>query len=261
MNKIYIEPELLESLHWGNGYPLFTIANIFGCGESTIRRRMMEYGYPCRGVTDFTFSDRQKEIFEGVMLGDGGLLWQTNNCRFHNGDIHEEYLTWLQKQLGVEDISRIAPTYNSDFNDIIDGYTLTTRVIPSIRPEHKRWYPYEARRGTHQNRNNKIIPNDIEITPIKMLFWYIGDGWYQKDRNVAWFSNSLVFEDWDILAKKICKVLDVDSGISISKHHKDKDDIQIYNLRLNKIATSKFFDMVDSLGFDIPKCYHYKFGK
>lgn len=209
-------------------------------------------------ATDFTFNDRQKEIFDGLMLGDGGLKWATNYCYFCNTDVHEDYLFWLQKQLGVEDISKVSPIYD-------DGYAycygLMTRTIPSIREEHKRWYPYNTRKGTHQNRQYKIIPKDIELTPIKMLFWYIGDGWYQKDRNVAWFSNSLVFEDWDILAKKICKVLDVDSGISISKHHKDKDDIQIYNLRLNKIATSKFFDMVDSLGFDIPKCYHYKFGK
>jgi len=260
---IKIEPELLLGLYWGNGYTQWQISDIFGCGHGTIQRRMIEYGIPCRtagyAVTDFIFNDRQKEIFEGCMLGDGSLEWITNYCRFENCDIHKEYLVWLQHQLGIEHISKVKPKYDSA------GYAyhheLRTSVIPSLLDEHKRWYPYETRRGTHENRQTKIIPNDIEITPIKMLFWYLGDGNYHKKRNVAHFTNYLIFDDWMIMLKKICKLLDVNGGISINKHRKDKNGIQIYNLRLNKDVTIKFFDMVDSLDFDIPNCYQYKFGR
>jgi len=94
-----------------------------------------------------------------------------------------------------------------------------------------------------------------------MLFWYIGDGCYAKRDGVASFGNSLVYDDWLPLLKKVCKVLNVNDGITIQKHGKNDNGIQIYVLSLNKIGTSKFFDMVDSLGFDIPKCYQYKFGR
>ena len=219
---------------------------------------MKEHGIPSRHtgceLTDFTFNARQKEIFEGCMLGDGGLTWRTNYCCFCNADIHREYLIWLQKQLGIEDISNITVNIN-------DVYRLLTRVIPSIQGEHKRWYPYETRKGTIQNHNNKTPPKDVKITPIKMLFWYIGDGTYSKRDKATYFTNPLYFDDWVSLSDKISNLLDVDNGISIFKSRKDKMGRQRYALRLNKGVTGKFFDMVDSLGFDIPECYQYKFGR
>ena len=264
-SNVIIEPEIVESLYWGNGYTLWEIGDIFGCSGDTIRRMMIEYGFPCHNsghiVTDFIFNDRQKEIFEGCMLGDGSLSWATNYCGFRNGDNHKEYLIWLQKLLGIKDISKITPRYHFVGSPYPFAYALTTRVIPAIRDEHKRWYPYKTRKGTFQNHNNKVIPKDIEITLIKMLFWYIGDGTYVKRVCAAHFTNYLVFDDWMPLLKKISKVLDVNSGISINKQSKGKDGIQRYKLCLNKPITHKFFDMVDSLGFDIPECYQYKFGR
>ena len=257
-SKVIIEPELLWDLYWGNDYTLRQIANIFGCSDQAILNRMKDHGIPSRHtgckLTDFTFNDRQKEIFEGCMLGVGGLTWGTNYCCFCNGDLHEEYLIWLKKQLGIEDISRIIPR--------VDGvYRLITRAIPSIRDEHKRWYPYTTKHGTNQNHNTKIIPKDIELTPIKMLFWYLGDGTYEKISNRTSFTSCLYLDDWALLSDKIGDLLGVDNGISINKNRKDKLGIQRYILRLNKGATNKFFDMVDSLGFDIPECYQYKFGR
>jgi len=260
VNSVYIEPDLLCSLYWGNCYTRQQIGNIFGCSDVTIGNRLKKYGISCRIggciVTDFTFNDIQKEIFEGCMLGDGSLMWATNYCYFTNGDIHEEYLFWLQKQLGVEDISKVEPVYTDGF---AYHYRLRTGVIPSIRDEYKRWYPNG--KGTRSNYNHKIVPKDIEMTPIELLFWYIGDGSYSKRDKTTYFGNCLVYDDWLPLLKKISKVLGVDSGIYIWKSRKDNDGIQNYNLHLNNVVTNKFFDMVDSLDFDIPKCYHYKFGK
>lgn len=98
---ITIEPELLESLYLGNGYSVMQIANIFDCSEKTVYRRMDRYDIQRRELANVVFSDIQKQVFEGCMLGDGGLKWQGKNCYFENHDIHEDYLIWLQKQLGV----------------------------------------------------------------------------------------------------------------------------------------------------------------
>ena len=208
--------------------------------------------------TDFTFNARQKQVFEGCMLGDGGLVWEVRNCCFRNTDVHKEYLVWLQKQLGVEDISSVKPLYEDGF---AYSYEFRTRVIPSIRDEHKRWYPYESRKGTNQNRQPKIIPKGIELTLIKLLFWYIGDGCYGKRDDIITFGNQFGFDTWKIFSKKVCRVLDVTSGVSINKSSKDSKGNQRYCLYLNTLVTHKFFDMVNSLGFDIPECYQYKFGR
>jgi len=254
--KIEVEPEILWDLHWGNDYTLQEIGNIFGCGGMTIQRRMKKYDIPRHvighRITDFTFNDGQKEIFEGCMLGDGGLALGLINCCFANTDKHKEYLLWLQKQLGVEDISKIR-------HDNMK-YILRTRSILFLREEHKRWYPYETRKGTDQNRHYKIIPEDIELTLTKVLFWYIGDGTYSKRNRIICFTNGLDFDEWSALSKKMGRLLDVNNGISINKQSKNKNGIQKYKLRLNKSVTHRFFDMIDGLDFDIPECYQYKFG-
>jgi len=262
IHRFYIEPELLTSLYWGNGYSMMRIANIFDCSEVTIWNNMKKYGIPrchVQGLADnFVFTDRQKQIFEGCMLGDGGLEWTGSNCDFINGDIHKEYLIWLQKQLGVEDISSVKPVYE-------DGYAyshmIRTRVIPSIRDEHKRWYPYETRCGTRQNRQPKIIPKDVELTLTKVLFWYIGDGNYEKRDNAMTFGNKLNLDGVGMLRDKLGVLLNVGNGISVVKHGKDCSNSQIYNLRLNRVVANKFFKLVDDLDFDIPECYQYKFGR
>jgi len=140
-------------------------------------------------------------------------------------------------------------------------YVLRTRVIPSIWSEHRRWYPYDIKHGTHQNRNNKVIPKDVELTLIKVLFWYIGDGTYHKEHKTARFTNSLVLEDAEMLRDKLCVVLDVNDGIVVNKRGRDSRGNQVYMICLNRVVTNKFFGMVDSLGFDIPDCYQYKFGR
>jgi len=261
--EVIIEPELLESLYWGNEYTTLQIADKFGCCDVTIGNRMKEYGIPRRSsgirVTGFTFNGRQKEILEGCMLGDGGLYKHGINYYFCNFDAHKEYLVWLQNHLGIENFSKVMPRYRFVRDDVPYGYRFWSKVIPSIRGEHKKWYP--DGKGTINNPTRKIIPKDIKLTPIKVLFWYIGDGNYNKRDTTARFTNSLIFEEWLPLSKKISKVLNVDDGLSINKDRKDKKGVQKYYLRLNKVATSKFFDMVDSLGFDIPDCYLYKFGK
>jgi hypothetical protein len=258
--KIVIEPELLESLYWGNCYTLFQIGNIFGCGASCVKSMMIKYDIPRRRtgyqVTDFIFDDRQKEIFEGCMLGDGGLLWQTNYSYFSNTDVHEEYLVWLQKQLGVEEISSVKPVYREGFDC---EYYLVTRVIPSLKDEYKRWYPDGA--GTQNDIHRKIIPKDIVLTLTKVLFWYIGDGDYLKRDSCMNFNNYLSWEDAEMLKGKLCILLNVNNGITVNKHgHRDSKGNQIYRLRLNKVVSDKFFKLIDDLDFDIPECYLYKFG-
>ncbi len=252
-----IEPELLNSLYLGNGYPIQQIADLFGCSAPTISKKMKEYGIVPRGITDFSFNDRQKEIFEGCMLGDGSLSWHTNYCSFRNFDIHRSYLVWLQKHLGVKHISKILPIPDSD--DITIGYLLATRAIPSIRSEYPRWKPNGI--GTLKNRRYKVVPSGINLSLTNVLFWYIGDGTYHKRDGDARFVNSFSLENANILADKLKILLDVDTGVTTYKGNKDSKGNQRYSIRLSRLVTSKFFDMVDSLDFDIPDCYLYKFGK
>jgi hypothetical protein len=211
---------------------------------------------------DFWFNDVQKQVFEGCMLGDGGLSVTGDTCRFCNADIHKDYLVWLQKQLGVEGISKIDSVRYSRNGKTFSIYCLRTRIVHSLRDEYKRWYPYDVK-GTYKNRNYKVIPRDIELTLIKVLLWYIGDGTYKHDDSSAVFTNSLSLDDAVVLSDKLKVLFNVDgcsdSSISVYKNYKDNTGSQRYKIRLNRIVTKKFFELVDNLGFSVPECYQYKF--
>jgi len=49
-NDAVNDPEVLESLYWREGLSMWEIAKRLGCGETTVRRRMAEYGIDRRGV-------------------------------------------------------------------------------------------------------------------------------------------------------------------------------------------------------------------
>lgn len=257
-NKIVIEPELLWSLYWGNRYDTYAISSILDCSQSTIAYKMKQYGVPRRRFygldrSDFCFSERQKQIFEGCMLGDGGLRLDCGKGVkgiFRNADIHKEYLVWLQKYLGIKDISKI------DYGDSI--YILRTRATFLFRDEYVRWYPDGA--GTNKDRHYKIPPADVSLGLVTVLFWYLGDGTYVKRDDVAMFTSYFDLEVYRVFSKQLMRLFDVVSGVTIIKHCKDSNGIQRYCLRFNKVVTNKFFDMVDSLDFDVPECYQYKFG-
>lgn len=255
-HKVDIEPELLWSLYWGQDLLPREIAKIFGCGRTTVFRRMVEYGIPCKTVggyhgiyTDFVFDDKQRQIFEGCMMGDGGLTLSSKYPYFNYSDNHKEYVVWIADKLGISDISRIDPMYYFSGAMSPYGYRLITRVVPSLKVEYPRWYPNGS--GTREHFHNKIFPKDMDLTSVSLLFWYIGDGHFQKDVRAIFLTNTLDFDIAELFANKIKKLLDVDDSITLNRRH-DK-----YVVRVGKKRVPEFLDLI--VQDDIPECYHYKF--
>lgn len=260
VKKVSIEPELLESLYLGNEYSIRDIADIFSCGSSTILRRLRDCCIQRRKgrvLTDFSFNDVQLQMFEGCMLGDGHLGMQVNYCYFSNRDKHEDYLLWLQRKLGIKNISIVYPIYNFIGAKSPCGYELQTRVMPSIISEYERWYP--DGKGTIDNYHCKIVPDDVDLTLIKVLFWYIGDGYYHTYDKTAYFTNCLYSDKADMLIEKL-KVLTGCGRVTKHKNYVDLSGIQRYMIYFNRESTETLFKLFESLNFDVPDCYKYKFG-
>lgn len=245
-------PELLQALYWGNELTIPQIANIFNCNCSTIFKKMEKYLIPRRKqgrpVIIFNFDKYQQQVFEGVMLGDGDLQLSQSDigCRLRNSDINNEYLVWLQKQLGIQHISRIYSSPNRR--------QLYTQTIPSLRREYDRWYPDGP--GTINNIHHKVIPKNINLSITSTLFWYLGDGTYNKRENCIYFTNHLRLNDANHLITQLKSVLNVTEGITVN-NDKGRD---FYFIRLNKTITNIFLNTISDLNISIPKCYQYKFG-
>lgn len=117
------------------------------------------------------FSQEQKQVLNGAMLGDGCLYLNKNgiNAQFIYGSKSKQHVTfvgnffkdfWSGQQ--IKDLSyndkRTNKTY---FRSVIKTYTNS-----SFTEEYYRWYI----------NNIKHIPNDLVLTPLTCLIWYIGDG-------------------------------------------------------------------------------------
>lgn len=116
-------------------------------------------------------TDIQKQVLDGALLGDGCLYRHKNgkNAQFtylSKSQQHVEYvMNHFQKWLSGEGIRNSAyfdeRTQKEYFRTTAKTYTNET-----FTEQYNRWYP----------QGEKHLPQDIVLTPLVCLIWYIGDG-------------------------------------------------------------------------------------
>lgn len=145
------------------------------------------------------FSNKQKQIITGVMLGDG-YMYSSSNTGKHSARFeieqafhHKEWIEQLKLLLGLEN----RPTesrYKQATNGKKGNKTLCYRFYKtnkSFLPIWKNFYlpkkDYIEKYGyfSKQNiRQAKTIPTDIKLTPLVLYHWYVGDGTLKGKRPV-----------------------------------------------------------------------------
>ena len=116
-------------------------------------------------------TEKQKEVLDGALLGDGCLYLHTNgkNAQFTYLSKSREHVEYVGKYFqeywsgeGIKDTSYIDERTNKKyFRSQIKTYTNET-----FTEQYNRWY----RNGI------KHLPQDLVLTPLICLIWYIGDG-------------------------------------------------------------------------------------
>ncbi len=137
-----------------------------------------------------------KEIFEGLMLGDGHLSKRAVSANYAHSCKHRDYLEWLQKCLVQQQISVNPKIYKKDEGRGI-YYQMYSCVDSFLTEQHKRWY----------SGKKKIVPIDIKLTPENVLHWYIGDGGLDSDkgylRQIKIASHSFTYEERQLLVDNL----------------------------------------------------------
>lgn len=141
------------------------------------------------------FSKQQKEIIIGVMLGDGYMrkIGKTVQFEIEQAFHHKEWVEQLKPLLGLEN----RPTesrYKQATNGAKGNKTLCYRFFKTNKafiPIWESFYlpkkDYMEKYGyfSKQNvRQAKIIPINIELTPLVLYHWYLGDGTLKGKRPV-----------------------------------------------------------------------------
>lgn len=150
---------------------------------------------------------RQLEIVIGSLLGDGNLRnpprgdssFRKTQCRRRR-----DYLEWHVKELGLfskplYDGTKLAPTRNGNkitTNEIrilehTDFYTRNSHVFTELR---NKWY----------KDNIKIVPSDVELSPLVIAVWYCDDGYNDvKRKQIRISTNAFTFNEVELLVSKL----------------------------------------------------------
>lgn len=123
-------------------------------------------------------SDKQIEIIEGCILGDGGLSRQeSRTCYLLVGNQKIDFLKWIYDQLGwlsssislhsKEGSEFISPATGKEYTSNNDLYQLRTIAHPQLS-KWEEWYDSDKR--------GKEIKLPFLFTPTTIKLWYAGDG-------------------------------------------------------------------------------------
>lgn len=136
------------------------------------------------------------EILDGLLLGDGCLIKRNVNARYTHSCKHRDYLEWLQ-QCFIDNGIFVTPKIYQKNEGRGIYYQMNSRINPFLTEQHQRWYL----------NKKKTVPQDIELTPLVALHWYIGDGGldsakgYLRQINLA--AHSFSYDERQILADKL----------------------------------------------------------
>ena len=147
---------------------------------ATIRRFLINNNIKIRDVKEsvskfhkqstLVFDDYFRSNFIGWILGDGGLRIPKAgiNPKFHYTDKKKDHIDYICSILTKYNIH-----YNISFNKNSECYNIDSEARPEFHEFYNLFYGYEGL--DEHNRKYKTLP-DINLNPIILRNWYIGDG-------------------------------------------------------------------------------------
>jgi len=140
------------------------------------------WSHPKTDCSHPEISDYKMELLTGMLMGDGCIGRQSKNPYFQALMIAEEFLEWLDNELGwlstgthlhttAEESAKDNRDRNFGPNAKAENYHNIYRLLSRTHPdlsELSDWYA----------TGKKVFPDDIELTPNVLKMWYVGDGHY-----------------------------------------------------------------------------------
>lgn len=171
--------ETLKEMYIDQLKTIEEIEHITGVGHTTIGKYLKQYDIPifskfernakkCSGIKT---TDIQQDVINGALLGDGTIAINKNN--FFNGYFsycstsrqHVEYVYDYLNNLCVSGIRSVEQNVKNPL------YSFNTFYHTLFADIWKQWYEWKNTRYYKTN-----IPNDLKLTPVSCLIWYLGDG-------------------------------------------------------------------------------------
>lgn len=235
------DPEWVREKYVEEFMTSLEIAEMLGCGKSHSLRAVKEHVPEDEirtpgaqgNILDSRLSEDTREIIEGELLGDGCIRnrHDTPTSAFCYNCSKGGYRNWLYRLLQNEGFKvRTGNRYDKKRTQ----YNIETKQYRCLRELYDRWYPG----GT------KTVPEDLELTSVRLRQWYIGDG-TRTDSGLRIYAYNFEGEQLERLADQLGE-----KGIETTTNKGV--------LRIRDKWRGEFFDYMAPLPPEIESVYGYK---
>lgn len=245
--KLYQDKDWLERKYIGEKLNAYQIAEEVNRNNWTIYDWLRRFNISIRSYGDAhhlargnhcDLSQKAIEWINGELLGDGCLRNQSPwAARIQYGSKYEKYINYISDTLNSFDIKQ-AGNINKRYHEKYNCYTYlyNSHYYEEFLPIKEKWYL----------NGKKIVPRDIELTPLTCRQWYIGDGslTYQKSGRprIILCTCSFPIENVEYLILQLDKI-----GFKATRWNNN-----------NVICICSVKDFLNYIGECPVKCYQYK---
>jgi len=182
------------------------------------------------------------ELIDGEILGDGHLTFHSNRAgsQYMASSKHKEYLEWLSDkftEFGIEQSGKIRFVSNKFGN----AWNYSSKSYVDLKNIRLRWYPNDKKR----------VPVDINLSPITIRQWFIGDGNLYlisgKYPIVRFATYGYPKEDVELLVDKINNL-----GIKCTRYPSDNC------IGISRGSIGYFYNYIGECPEEIKSVYGYK---
>jgi len=189
-------------------------------------------------------SDRQKEILNGLLLGDGHLEKQcgalTARLKIEHSVTQSAYVDWKFREW--REWVRTPPKRRIRRNRMgTTSMNVGFSTLSHVEFEEFRSRSYENRR--------KVVPQDLELSALSMAVWFMDDGSRKSNQCRGLYLNTQSFTELEV--ELLRTVIRRDVGVETSVRQQ-RDGLQIY------IPSSSVTDLIAYMHSEIVPSMRYK---
>jgi len=179
-----------------------------------------------------SLSKVQKQVILGSILGDGYMRKKTNaHLQITHSYKQKEYVDWKYKILRNLVLTKPSK-YRGNANRV--GYRFFTKSTPDLTEFYDIFY----------KNKEKVIPNDIILTPLTLAIWYMDDG--NKSYKSCYLNTQKFSKESQENLMQSLKSIGINSNLN-----KDK---KYFRIRITTEGTQILFGMIKK--FIIPSMYY-----
>jgi hypothetical protein len=183
---------------------------------------------------------RQKQLLEGMLLGDGHLERQSGARSARLKIEQSAYVDWKFNEW--RDWVRTPPVDRVKRNRL--GTSSVNRGFTTLA--HQELEEFRVRFYVDRR---KVVPSDLELTPLSMAVWFMDDGSRKSSQCRGLYLNTQSFTPGEVELLQVLMRRDVGAETSVRKQ---ADGLQIY------VPSSSVGNMTAFIGREVIPSMRYK---